>query len=73
MSGSTAVAISTLVIALRYGDSSGATLTTIALCKEPGASMIGAAGLMGIEFGYAAVHSSVAHSDGGLTASIFGD
>lgn len=73
VSGSTAIAVSTLVISLRYGKSSAGTLSTIALCKEPGAAMLGADNLMGIEGGYFALYTSVAHADGGLVGMIWGD
>jgi len=73
ISGSTAVAISTVPIKLNYGRSSGATLTTIFLCAEPGAGMLGAANIMGIEAGYFSIRSTVAHADGGLTGLLWGD
>lgn len=73
VSGSTAVAISTLVISLRHGKSSDAPLTTLALCKEPGAGQQGITELEGINAGYFALYTSVAHADGGLVGMIWGD
>lgn len=73
VSGSTAVAISTDPIKILYGDSSGATLTTAELCQEPGIGMVGISGLVGIEGGYIALETTVAHADGGLTFSMWGD
>src|SRR3990167_4442645 len=65
VSGSTAVAISTLPMKLIYGDSSAGALTTITLCAQPGANMIGVSQMMGIEGRYFAIESTVAHADGG--------
>ena len=73
VSGSTALAISTNPIKLIYGKSSAAELTTIVLTAEPGAGMLGAAQLMGLEGGYFAIESTVAHADGGLTVFMWGD
>jgi len=58
---------------LRYGRSSDATLTSIALTAEPGAGMLGAAHIIGLDAGYFAIQTTVAHADGGLTALIWGD
>ena len=70
--GSTAVSITTNVIKLRYGDSSDAgAFTTITLCPEPGANLIGVAGLEGIIFGYAEMRTTVAHANG-LTGMLWG-
>ena len=73
ISGSTAVAVSSTPIKLIYGASSGAALTSEELCNEPGAGMVGVNGIMGIEGGYFALETTVAHADGGLTFSMWGD
>ena len=73
VSGSTAVAISTSPIKVIYGDSSVAPEITAELCNEPGASMTGVSGIMGIEGGYIALETTVAHADGGLTFMMWGD
>ncbi len=73
VSGSTTLAISTTPMKLRYGRSSDATLTSVALTAEPGASMLGAAHIIGLEAGYFAIQSTVAHANGGLTVLLWGD
>ena len=72
-SGSTAVAVSTLPLKLIYGDSSAGVLSTIELCAEPGAGMVGVSQLMGLEGRYFAIESTAAHADGGLTVAMWGD
>ena len=73
VAGSTVAAISTLVISLRYGKSSDATLSTLPLCKEPGVGQQGISQMKGIEAGYMALYTSVAHADGGLVGLLWGD
>ena len=73
VSGSTAVVVSTTPMKLIYGDSSAGALTSIALCNEPGAGMIGVSQLMGLEGRYFALESTVAHADGGLSVAMWGD
>ena len=73
VSGSTVLAISTTPMKLRYGKSSDATLTSVAITAEPGASMLGVANLMGLEAGYFAIQSTVAHANGGLTVLMWGN
>ncbi len=73
VSGSTGVAISTDPIKIIYGDSSVSPHTTAELCNEPGIGMVGVSGIMGIEGGYIALETTVAHADGGLTFVMWGD
>lgn len=73
ISGSTAVAISTTPIKVIWGASSVSPQTTAELCNEPGIGMVGVAGIMGIEGGYIALETTVAHADGGLTFMMWGD
>ena len=73
ISGSSAVAVSTTPMKLIYGDSSAGVLTTIDLCNEPGAGMVGVSQMMGIEGRYFAIESTVAHADGGLSLAMWGD
>ena len=73
VSGSTAVAVSTSPIKVIYGESSAGANTTAEICNEPGASMVGVAGIVGIEGGYIALETTVAHADGGLTFMMWGD
>ncbi len=73
VSGSTVLAISSTPMKLRYGKSSDATLTSVVLTAEPGVGMLGAANLMGLEAGYFAIQSTVAHADGGLTVLMWGN
>ena len=73
VSGSTAVAISTTPIKLIWGASSLSPASTSELCNEPGAGMAGISGLLGIEGGYIAIETTVAHADGGLTFAMWGD
>ncbi len=73
ISGSTAVGVSTKSIKLRHGQSSDATLTTIVVCGEPGASIFSVSNLLGLEAGYFALVSTVVHAQGGLTAMLWGD
>ena len=73
VSGSTSVAISTSPIKVIYGESSLGAATTAELCNEPGSGMIGVSGLVGIEGGYIALETTVAHADGGLTFMMWGD
>ena len=73
ISGSTSVAISTSPIKVIYGDSSIAPQTTAELCNDPGSGMVGVSGIMGIEGGYIALETTVAHADGGLTFVMWGD
>lgn len=73
ISGSTAVAISTDPIKIIYGESSDNPQTTADLCNEPGAGMVGVDGIVGIEGGYIALETTVAHADGGLTFAMWGN
>lgn len=73
ISGSTAIAISTLGIKIIYGDSSETPATTATLCAQPGAGSIVVDGILGIEAGYIALESTVAHADGGLYFAMWGD
>lgn len=73
ISGSTAVNVSTTPIKLIYGDSSAGVLSTIELCNDPGASMVGVSQLMGLEGRYFAIESTAAHADGGLSVAMWGD
>jgi len=73
ISGSSAVAISTNPIKVIYGDSSAGGLTSAEICNEPGAGSIVLDGILGIEGGYIALETTVAHADGGLTFLMWGD
>lgn len=73
VSGSTLLATSTTPMKVRFGESSAAPLTSMALTAEPGVGMLGVAGLMGIEGGYIAIQTTVAHANGGLTVLMWGD
>ena len=73
VSGSTAVAISTTPIKIIWGHSSLSPLSTSEVCNEPGAGMVGISGILGIEGGYIAIETTVAHADGGLTFCMWGD
>ena len=73
VSGSTAIAISTTPITLIYGNSSLSPQTTLAITNEPGIGMVGANDLMGLEGGYFALETTVAHAHGGLTFLMWGD
>jgi hypothetical protein len=73
VSGSTAIAVSSTPLKLRLGPSSDGPFTSHQIANEPGAGMIGAANIMGIEAGYIAIQSTVAHADGGLSVMLWGD
>ena len=73
VSGSTAVAISTTPIKIIWGESSLTPLSTSEVCNDPGAGMVGISGLVGIEGGYIAIETTIAHADGGLTFCLWGD
>ena len=73
ISGTSVVAVSTTPIKVVYGYSSIAPENTVVLCHQPGASMIGASGLVGVEGGYIAIESTIVHADGGLVVTMWGD
>jgi hypothetical protein len=73
VSGSTAVAISTTPIKIIWGHSSLSPLSTSEVCNDPGVNPFVVTDLMGIEGGYLALETTVAHADGGLTFAMWGD
>lgn len=73
MSGSSVATPSSEGIYLRFGASSAAVLTTVFLCANPGVGMNSADNMIGIEGTYLAIFTSVAHPDGGLVATMWGD
>ena len=73
ISGTSAVALSTVPLMVHTGDSSAGVLTSQAIMSQRGVNGLMLTGLMGIEGGYIAISSTIAHADGGLTVSIWGD
>ena len=67
------MAVSTTPIKVIYGDSSAGGLTSAQICHQPGVNPIVVDGILGIEGGYIALESTIAHADGGLTLLMYGD
>ena len=67
------MALSTVPLMVHTGDSSAGVLTSRAIMSQPGVNGFSISGIMGVEGGYIAVSSTIAHADGGLTISIWGD
>ena len=72
ISGTTAIAISTLAIKVIYGRSS-VDATTQEFISDPGITQRLITDIMGIEGEYIGIESTAAHPDGGLSIAIWGD